>query len=113
MFCEQCGKVFKGTSSLRAHIASVHDKESKSVCPLCGNGFFLSEKNHRFRKHVENCKGTIRKRHVRTEYNCEVCGKTFNKSYNLKVHMTKHTGNIEKYSDFALIGRAPTLLRSH
>ena len=43
VFCDLCGKTFKGTSSLNAHIASVHKNESKSFCPTCGNGFSIGE----------------------------------------------------------------------
>ena len=97
VFCDLCGKTFKGSGSLNAHIASVHNKEKKSFCPKCGKGFERGENNKRYKKHVENCKGTLRRKKNdpwRPEYNCEVCQKVFNKSYNLKVHMTKHTGNL-------------------
>ena len=94
VFCDLCGKTFKGTSSLNAHIASVHNNESKSFCPTCGNGFSVSEGHKRFKKHLETCNGNPRRRKNQPakEYKCEVCERVFNKSYNLKVHMTKHTG---------------------
>ena len=93
--CDLCGKTFKGSCSLNAHIASVHNQVKKSFCPLCGAGLEVGENNKRYKKHVENCKGTLRKKKKdpwKPEYKCEVCQKIFNKSYNLKVHMTKHTG---------------------
>ena len=88
-FCELCGKVFNSKDGLKLHQAAVHYKEKKSQCPKCGYGFpYVSENHQTFKKHLANCRGVREKRVLA----CEVCGKIFKKLYNLKVHMTKHTG---------------------
>ena len=92
-FCDICGKVFQGSSSLKGHIAAVHNKESKSFCPTCGNGFSFTPNNKRFQKHVQMCGDKIEANRTKRNLSCEVCGKVFTKSYNLKVHMSKHTGS--------------------
>ena len=82
----------QGSSSLKGHIAAVHNKESKSFCPTCGNGFSFSPNNKRFQKHVQMCGDKIEAVGRKKILSCEVCEKVFKKSYNLKVHMQKHTG---------------------
>ena len=95
-FCDICGKVFQGNSSLKDHIASVHNKEHKSQCPVCGKKLSCKSSHLMFKKHVSKCEsGQIKekmKRDSNGEWSCDVCGKIFNKPYNLKVHMTVHTG---------------------
>ena len=83
----------QGFSSLKGHIAAVHNKESKSFCPTCGNGFSFSPNNKRFLKHVQTCGDKMEANRRKKILSCEVCGKVFKKSYNLKVHMQKHTGS--------------------
>ena len=53
------------------------------------------------KRHVARCNGpgsiTGPGSRIKGTWPCEVCGKVFNKSYNLKVHLTSHTGK----KDFA------------
>lgn len=67
IICEQCGKTFKTTKTLRTHVESVHEKLRKYVCPICDKAFFDRGKlNFHQHKHSE----------VRN-FHCEECGRSF------------------------------------
>ena len=100
--CGQCEKMLENKWKLTNHMRSEHGMKVKAVaksssvesverqvCHLCGK----TVSSIRIKKHLAICNGTGKRRsRGRMVVTCEVCGKEFNKSYNLRVHMTKHTG---------------------
>ena len=93
--CGQCEKMLENRMKLTQHMKVEHGKQVKkavaktSFCDLCGK----TVGSLSLKKHLAICNGTGKRRsRGRMVVTCEVCGKVFKKSYNLKVHMTKHTG---------------------
>ncbi|XP_037811386.1 uncharacterized protein LOC119603426 isoform X2 [Lucilia sericata] len=79
--CEVCGKVFKLNSLLRNHM--VFHGERKHKCNLCLKSYYTSATlRHHIRTHSKDYR-----------LMCDICGKEFLHYNNLKVHMTKHTGD--------------------
>jgi len=76
-----CGKVYKKTSHLRAHLRwHIGDQPYPCSWPSCGKRFTRSDELHRhFRIH------TGEKKHK-----CEVCERSFSRSDHLKKHMLSH-----------------------
>eukprot|EP00095_Tigriopus_kingsejongensis_P009248 snap_masked-scaffold495_size155559-processed-gene-0.17 protein:Tk09248 transcript:snap_masked-scaffold495_size155559-processed-gene-0.17-mRNA-1 annotation:"unnamed protein product" len=80
----ECGKQYKKTSHLRAHLRS-HIGDQPYMCswPNCGKKFTRSDELHRhFRIH------TGEKKH-----SCPHCDKKFSRSDHLKKHLTSHLKN--------------------
>ncbi|XP_023324938.1 transcription factor Sp8 [Eurytemora carolleeae] len=76
-----CGKVYKKTSHLRAHLRwHIGDQPYPCSWPGCSKRFTRSDELHRhFRIH------TGERRHK-----CSVCDKSFSRSDHLKKHMMSH-----------------------
>lgn len=80
MACEVCGEVFKRYHTLRFHMITVHDKESKSnyECHICGR------KSGNLKKHMVM--------HEEGKFECKTCGKVLKKMASLIAHERTHTG---------------------
>ncbi|KAJ8020424.1 PR domain zinc finger protein 14 [Holothuria leucospilota] len=80
--CVYCGKAFTASSILRTHIRQ-HSGERPFKCRHCGKAFasHAAHDSHVRRTHNRD------KAHV-----CITCGKAFNQAYELKFHMSTHTG---------------------
>ena len=120
--CQVCGKVAKTYTNLKDHIEGVHEGIRKHQCPICKKCFFhknylnhhvrvthQGEKNQ-FVCPEEGCGKTFSyqaglyfhkiKHSGETKFGCEVCGKRFHKSCNLKEHMARHsTDKVKKFKN--------------
>lgn len=83
--CTFCSERFNNKSNVRRHIKRYHTQpgRTKYVCAICNEEF---------------CRQRVLNEHMRVKHNgvkhifCDICKKTFTRSYDLKVHMTLHTG---------------------
>ena len=79
--CPQCDKMFAMEMQLKLHIKNVHIKKKDKVCPFCAEEFFDLDT---YKCHVN--------RHTDTRpFPCEVCGKAFHTSRDMKSHLKIHT----------------------
>ncbi|XP_064637436.1 PR domain zinc finger protein 14-like isoform X2 [Lineus longissimus] len=80
--CVYCSKAFTASSILRTHIRQ-HSGEKPFKCKHCGKAFasHAAHDSHVRRTHTKD-KGC----------SCTICGKLFSQPYELKFHMTMHTG---------------------
>ena len=86
LLCQVCGKLLKGRSSLRTHLA-LHENAKRYRCPYCTKCF--NDKK-------------VQKNHVRTHtrekpFNCSKCSAAFSTSSGLLSHKIKHV-NVRPYS---------------
>lgn len=75
--CEECGRVFGDSSSLKKHIRVVHRKVKDFPCDACGKTF--AEKSNRS-KHI------IAAHLNQRSHPCDMCDKVFNFTDGLKRH---------------------------
>ena len=97
--CIFCGKGFKKCSSLKKHIADMHEGDQE-MCDVCN-------------KMVTNLSAHKRV-HTDKRYICPTCAKVFNRADNLRVHQRIHSG--ERPFSCAICGekfRLKCLLKSH
>lgn len=104
--CSVCGRGFKWKHGLDSHMI-VHSTEKKLLCDECGYGTShlktlrahqLSHTGFSFKCTVANCTYTSRRKenlkiHIATHkkespFVCEICGRRFSQSKNLKVSDT-------------------------
>ena len=78
--CETCGKVFKFSNALVAHMNTVHS-EKKEMCEQCGKKF--AHKAHLF-LHVKNLHEMANQEKDKM---CDHCGKTFKTRSQLVLHV--------------------------
>ncbi|KAJ0170003.1 hypothetical protein K1T71_014609 [Dendrolimus kikuchii] len=132
--CELCGKVFGQRSTKLQHLRRVHG-DQKYECFICHEIFakynqrlkHLEEK-HDIKNPVYKCdyclkqlpsassfnKHIKRNHHIKNDYICDVCGKSFTSKYSIADHLTIHTGvkNYQcKYCDKRF--RARSTLKLH
>ncbi|KAJ8906271.1 hypothetical protein NDN08_002764 [Rhodosorus marinus] len=79
--CSLCSRRFVHKTHLRDHVASVHYKLNKALCPECGKSFVSRSKVNRHVLAVHR----KQKRH-----SCEVCGRSFFQKWDLKKHCETH-----------------------
>jgi len=79
--CPQCDKMFALEQQLKLHIKNVHIKKKDKVCPYCAEEFFDLDT---YKCHVNRHTGT-------RPFPCEVCGKAFHTSRDMKSHLKVHT----------------------
>ncbi|KAL1404528.1 hypothetical protein pipiens_018841 [Culex pipiens pipiens] len=85
--CKECDKSFPLVSSFNHHLG-FHDLENRPLkCNFCPLGFSTNDslRNHEVREHNANHQKKITKRIAR-QFQCDTCGKTFNKGYQLTEH---------------------------
>ena len=75
--CDQCEKVFSRNQHLQAHIAAIHEENSRFECKECKKRFTIS---HNLKRHMESVHEKLRK------YQCDMCEKTYSESRDLKSH---------------------------
>jgi len=85
-----CGKVYKKTSHLRAHLRwHIGDQPYLCSWPGCSRKFTRSDELHRhFRIHTGERK-----------HRCQHCGKSFSRSDHLKKHALSHHNNSQNHFD--------------
>jgi DNA-directed RNA polymerase subunit RPC12/RpoP len=80
--CKECGKQFANPTNLKLHVKTVHLKEFRFSCEICGMGFtHMSHKRIHMRGHTGE-----------RPYKCEICGESFRYKDRLRIHLRGHTG---------------------
>lgn len=110
LVCEECGKVFTNTFSLKCHIEAMHRRVEREdivfKCNYCDQKFKahmdLVEHNKIHRTKCEHCGKVFESRrrmvahrtqvHGEKKIVCEVCGKAYRSKLLLHQHMHIHTG---------------------
>ena len=89
--CLHCGKKFLTAAQLRVH-SRIHTGERPYACDKCDKKFVTKDnlKSHQMHKHV----GVT---YTRNQL-CSICGLSFIKPFDLKVHLLKHSGKIYFYT---------------
>ncbi|XP_063807169.1 gastrula zinc finger protein xLCGF3.1-like [Pseudophryne corroboree] len=102
--CRDCGKGFSRADYLKSH-RRLHTEENPFKCPDCEKSFpdkatlrtHLRNVHNRLDRRLKEVKQMLRQDAscnvaAKRVHVCDVCDKTFSKSYNLKVHQRIHTG---------------------
>lgn len=92
--CEHCGKEYQFASLLKVHVRT-HLVNKGYNCPVEGCQKSFARADH-YKQHINNVhKGEIIDGVIRKptfEQKCEICGKIFYHSGNLRKHLTLHSG---------------------
>ncbi|KAJ0184220.1 hypothetical protein K1T71_000643 [Dendrolimus kikuchii] len=83
--CPHCPEVFFTSSSLSAHLTSVHGEAKRHGCGECPKWFSSKEALRSHHWKVHDSKGS-------REIRCDMCQRIFYRKSVLKVHMRTHTG---------------------
>ena len=80
--CETCGKLFTRKHDLGVHIKEAHSetKEKQLQCLHCD---YETSRKSDLNRHVES-------KHNKSNFECGICNKSFNRKDNLKMHMKTH-----------------------
>lgn len=108
--CEFCMKKLSNKYSLRAHIATVHEKQKTILCHLCSKGFsnksnlrshLVSHTTEHVACHICNqvfknrvslqSHKKVHKPHSALKFACNHCGKRFHNRNHLERHMISHS----------------------
>ncbi|XP_075226012.1 uncharacterized protein LOC142327074 isoform X2 [Lycorma delicatula] len=81
--CSECEQKFTRSSQLQHHVKTVHRKEQRFKCDLCGKGFMYS---NNFKAHMMRHEG-------QRNAKCNLCDKTFVTNNALFRHQRRHTGD--------------------
>ncbi|GAA41148.1 zinc finger protein 271 [Clonorchis sinensis] len=84
--CSECGQFFKNWRILRMHQKSVHKKETRHICDICGAASSRKSDVLRHVRQVHEEEGG----HI-----CELCNKRFSRLYGLKKHVKTLHGTHE------------------
>ncbi|ERL90359.1 hypothetical protein D910_07708 [Dendroctonus ponderosae] len=84
--CDMCGKKFSVASYLKRHQARVHKEPRPTTtktteCKLCNKSYRRIERHYRESHSGEGA-----------TYMCDLCGQKFRQSFELKLHMMRHSG---------------------
>ena len=90
--CSRCELSTVSKSSLKSHVAAVHDKEKPHRCTLCD---FKTARTYTLKNHIKN----IHKKEP-VQYNCSKCAFTTE----IKTRLTAHIASVheKKKMDLAL-----------
>jgi uncharacterized Zn-finger protein len=83
--CQQCGAWLKHEESLRSHLRRHESGKNTYVCKICGK---QAPNEEALRSHNRYVHQTER------NHKCSVCEKAFKKAWNLREHMSMHTGEV-------------------
>ena len=78
--CDQCDKKFDLEYLLNNHVKNVHIKKDQ-ICPTCGEEFF----------DLDTFKCHMNRHDNYRPFPCEICGKAFLTSRDMKTHMKVHS----------------------
>ncbi|XP_023338214.1 zinc finger protein OZF [Eurytemora carolleeae] len=81
--CTECGKTYRDSKALKAHVDSIHYKVAELNCGHCEKMF---SSKYALNRHIKEVHDRI------VQHTCEECGKSFAQFSNLKIHWRTHTG---------------------
>ncbi|XP_030373823.1 transcription factor Ouib [Scaptodrosophila lebanonensis] len=84
--CDHCGKNFKFTGPLNAHLKSI-GAPFKYQCTYCDEKFYIQDML------TYHCRRFHKDKQTQERHICHVCGAELATSYNLSVHLKRHTGD--------------------
>jgi len=80
--CEFCTKRFARKNSLTTHVKDIHEQSGNFSCQFCEKKFF---KERDMKRHQS-------KHSSEKPYQCDNCGESFKRQYNLLEHLKSHLG---------------------
>ena len=92
--CDLCDRIFKNPDTLKLHINSIHEKESKFKCDICDKTLSL---NSDMKQHQLELHGLGEAMHI-----CHFCAKAFISLKQFNIHFKQRHGK-EAHQDVTLV----------